>query len=187
MRRSPAAVRDRSDPDPAVRARSNRYAASTRIVCEALAAQAKQMTKPAPLLSLLSLTGKFAPFSPRIRNGTPLMQPEASLGLGLVTNGNAMGETADSGCFPDEKGYYVYVNRGGELTAQLQNSDVVCFRSAPADADGYHSLIRVNGIGTYVMPPLATVTLASVQQPGEWEVCGHKVKRRLFTVSVSYK
>ena len=37
------------------------------------------------------------------------------------------------------------------------------------------------------MPPLATVTLEKVQQPGEWEVCGLKVQRRLFTVSVSYK
>ena len=40
-----AAVRDRSDVDPAVRA-LNRYAASTRIVCEALAQRAKRMTKP---------------------------------------------------------------------------------------------------------------------------------------------
>ena len=45
-----AAVRDRSDPDPAVRARSDRYAAMTRIVCEAIAQRAKQMTKPAPLV-----------------------------------------------------------------------------------------------------------------------------------------
>ena len=69
---------------------------------------------------------------------------------------------------------------------QLQDSDVVCFRSAPADADGYHSLIQTRA-NMYEMPPLATVTLESVQQPGEWEVCGHKVQRRLFTVSVSYK
>ena len=57
---------------------------------------------------------------------------------------------------------------------------------APADADGYHSLIQTRA-DRYEMPPLATVTLESVQQPGEWEGCGHKVKRRLFTVSVSFK
>ena len=46
-----AAVRDRSDPDPAVRARSDRYAASAS-VCDALAERAKQMTerRAAPLL-----------------------------------------------------------------------------------------------------------------------------------------
>ena len=37
------------------------------------------------------------------------------------------------------------------------------------------------------MPPLATVTLEKVEEPGEWEACGHKVQRRLFTVSVTYK
>ena len=37
------------------------------------------------------------------------------------------------------------------------------------------------------LPPLATVTLESVQEPGEWEVRGFRVQRRLFTVSVSYK
>ena len=45
-----AATRDRSDPDPAVHARSDRYAASTRVICEALAQRAKQMTTPAPLI-----------------------------------------------------------------------------------------------------------------------------------------
>lgn len=30
------------------------------------------------------------------------------------------------------------------------------------------------------------MTLESVQQPGEWEVNGHRVQQRLFTVSVSY-
>ena len=72
------------------------------------------------------------------------------------------------------------------MTDELQDSDVVCFRSAPADADGYHSLIRTRG-ASYQMPPLATVTLESVQQPGEWEVEGGKVQQRLFTVSVSFK
>ena len=62
----------------------------------------------------------------------------------------------------------------------------MCFRSAPADADGYHSLIQTRA-DRYEIPPLATVTLEKVQQPGEWEVCGHKVQQRLFTVSVSYK
>ena len=63
---------------------------------------------------------------------------------------------------------------------------MVCLRSAAADADGYHSLVQTEN-SSYNMPPLATVTLESVQQPGEWEVLGHKVQRWLFTVSVTYK
>ena len=97
-----------------------------------------------------------------------------------------MAQEADDRFFPDDKGYYVCHNTGGVHAFELQDSDVVCFRSAAADKDGYHSLIRTGGAG-YQMPPLATVTLEKVEEPGEWEVCGHKVQRRLFTVSVSYK
>eukprot|EP00966_Prymnesium_polylepis_P176666 4090650-Prymnesium_polylepis.1 len=78
------------------------------------------------------------------------------------------------------------VSTGGEETYQLVDSDVVCFRSAPADADGYHSLIQLGG-ASYALPPLATVTLERVQQPDEWEVCGHRVRQRLLTVSATYR
>ena len=54
---------------------------------------------------------------------------------------------------------------GGKVTFELQDSDVVCFRSAAADADGYHSLVQTAG-ASYEMPPLATVTLEKVEQPG---------------------
>ena len=36
------------------------------------------------------------------------------------------------------------------------------------------------------MPPLATVTLEKVEQPGEWEVRDLKVQQRLLTVSVTW-
>ena len=36
------------------------------------------------------------------------------------------------------------------------------------------------------MPPCATVTLEKVEQPGEWEVRGLKVQRRLLTVRVTW-
>ena len=86
----------------------------------------------------------------------------------------------------DLSAFAVGVNTGGKITFELQDSDVVCLRSAAADADGYHSLIQTAGAG-YEMPPLATVTLEKVQQPGEWEVRGLKVQQRLFTVRVAYK
>ena len=80
------------------------------------------------------------------------------------------------------------MNRGGKTTDELQDSDVVCLRSAAADADGDHSLVHTGGVrgASYDMPPLATVTLEKVEQPGEWEANGHKVQRRLFTVRVTY-
>ena len=39
------------------------------------------------------------------------------------------------------------------------------------DVNGYHSLVRTSVAG-YEMPPLATVTLEKVEEPGEWEVRG---------------
>ena len=101
-------------------------------------------------------------------------------------------ELPSANTFPDDEGIYkgFYVSRtglsGGEQTLELQDSDIVCFRSALTDADGYHSLVPV-GEGSYDMPPFATVTLEKVEEPGEWEANGHKVQRRLFTVRVTYK
>ena len=59
-------------------------------------------------------------------------------------------------------------------------------RSAPADADGFHTFIPWNRMGDHYLPPMATVTLEKIDEPGEWEVRGLRVKRRLYTVSASY-
>ena len=34
---------------------------------------------------------------------------------------------------------------------------------------------------------MGLVTLEKIDEPGEWEVNGKRVKRRLYTVSVSYR
>ena len=74
----------------AVRERSDRYAASTHLVCDVLAERAKQMTEAAPLV-YMNLTGLFG-----LATDDPaweaLTQPGASAGLGLVTNGLVQGE-----------------------------------------------------------------------------------------------
>ena len=85
-----------------------------------------------------------------------------------------------SNCFPDEKGYRVDENREGKITWHLQDSDVVCFRSAPADAFFYRSMVPISESGIHLLPPHAIVTLEKVERPGEWEVCGHRVQQRLL-------
>ena len=103
-----------------------------------------------------------------------------------TTSGVAQGAVPTSRNFPDAQGFCACVNRRGEQTFELQESDVVCIRSAAADDDGLHSLVQISG-ASHHLPPLATVTLESVQEAGEWEVRGLRVQRRLFTVRVAFR
>ena len=109
------------------------------------------------------------------------------VGGGFVTNGLARGAIADSNKFPDERGFCTGVLTGTTVSYVLQDSDVVCFLSDGADADGnLHSMVQDRD-AVCALPPLATVTLESVQEPGEWEANGHRIQRRLYTVRVSYQ
>ena len=119
-----------------------------------------------------------------------MLSPKVRPGLSFVTDGLGKAFLPTPKTFPDDQGFCVVTSRGGRDVYELQDSDVVCLRSAPTDADGYHSLIPFavfSGRGSHALPPLATVTLESVQQPGEWEVRGLHVQRRLLTVRVTYK
>ena len=69
---------------------------------------------------------------------------------------------------------------------ELQESDVVCFVSAPEDAGGLHTMVRTSANPEFALPPLATVTLQDVEEPGEWKVGGQSVNRRLFIVTVCH-
>ena len=81
----------------------------------------------------------------------------------------------------------MYFPTGGKGVGEPQDSDVVRVRSAGADADGtLRSLIQTDG-GSYMLPPMATVTLERVHGPGEWEANGHRVRHRLFPVAVAYR
>lgn len=62
---------------------------------------------------------------------------------------------------------------------------ILGWQSQPTDGHGFHSLIPSGGT-TYSMPPLARVTLLSVQQPGTWQVGGRWIKQKLFTVTLTY-
>ena len=168
----------------AVRERSDRYAASTHVVCEVLAERARRVTTIAPPV-YWNLTGKLGLATEDATWGV-LAKDGVEVGLSLVTDGRTRALVANERNFSDSEGYRVAVNKGGNQTFQLQDSDVVCLRSSGEDEDGYHSLINIGGT-TYDLPPLATVTLEKIDMPGTWEILGHRPKRRLYTVSVTFK
>ena len=86
---------------------------------------------------------------------------------------------------------------------ELRDSDIVCFLQGERDdKSGFTALIhepRPNDVDDiYHLPPYATVTLISIEEPGEWELelelddedapplQAPRLQRRLYTVTVSY-
>ena len=164
----------------AVRDRSDRYAASTYAACEALLTAARMMEAPEPptfrhLHGLMSLTTTDAAWR---------SLPDAEVGHSFVTSTIAF--ASDHSDSLTETGYCVpVIDTDGKLTYRPQDSDVVCFVSAPPDGRGFHSLVQVSPSG-YHLPPMTTVTLQKVESPGSWQAYGRRIRRRLFTVSVAY-
>ena len=159
--------------------RSNRYAATVHLVCDALAERAAKLKMPAPSV-YWPLTGKMS-----LSETDPAWKALSGLQVGdsFTTNGVAKAEPSDGKLFSKRglvRNLFVCDQEGEEL----MDSDVVCFRSARSDARAHHSLIRMHS--AYHLPPLSTVTLESVQQPGKWKVDGLWVRRRLYNVAVSY-
>ena len=109
------------------------------------------------------------------------------------------------GVFQDEAGLYsssveVIEQADGEVeraTWDLMESDIVCFLPPrPADRGGYHALVyEPAGAPDPLYPtddcmwglygPL-TVTLEAISEPGEWQVRGLSIRRRLYSVSISF-
>jgi hypothetical protein len=77
---------------------------------------------------------------------------------------------------------------GARLEYQLQrDSSIVCFVSGRADGAGYHSLLPTGGT-SYSVPPLAQLTLESVEAPGTWQApcAGKHINQTCYTFSLSY-
>tara|TARA_B110001452_G_scaffold225938_1_gene200129 strand:+ start:376 stop:1440 length:1065 start_codon:yes stop_codon:yes gene_type:complete len=104
--------------------------------------------------------------------------------------------------FPDDAGIYTamtHLHDGDEeepVLWEAQDSDIVCFvPPKPADRGGFHALMHDTPNPTSDFPtdqcmwsvggPL-TVTLEAISEPGEWQVRGLSVRRRLYSVSVSH-
>ena len=169
----------------AVAERSPRYAAATHAVCAALAAAGARQAEPAPLC-YTNLTGLFG-----LATSDPawkaLLRDDAAPGTSFVTNG-CTSPWDDARNFPEDGGDFHDLVDYGErgLKHRPIDSEVVAFRSAPADGDLLRSLIQETDT-EYALPPLATVTLEQVQEAGEWRAHGKTIKHRLLTVSVAYR
>lgn len=130
-----------------------------------------------------------------------------ALGIGgsFIAIGGAIGFDPTAEMFPDEEGMYTYdptEDMEGEALVTYDprfnavvDADILRIVCRPADALGYHAPIfypepeDLDGFpsrDTYFVPENTTVTLERIDEAGEWEVLGLKVRRRLFTVSVTF-
>ena len=183
----------------ASRERSGRFAASARASLDASFATAVRPERgPSPAALYANLEGE---------DGLAAVEPAwlpnrlAALGVGgtFVTSA-AIDAKAPLRClFRDDCGWYAYTARDafeGDDAFELQDSDLVCFASAPDGARGYRALLlepRTDAEDdVYLLPPYARVTLERIEAAGEWAVQladapeRRRPRRRLFTVSVDF-
>mmetsp|Transcript_9993 Transcript_9993/g.25868 ORF Transcript_9993/g.25868 Transcript_9993/m.25868 type:complete len:440 (+) Transcript_9993:6-1325(+) len=190
-----------------LREKSGQYAASQHLIVRALATAVDRMPEPAPPL-YYKLCG---------RNGLAtvdsawalLLKPGAVPGMRFVTTSAAVGRNA-TGCFPvtgkekECKGFhdmFLAVAAGGDTQYlfDLCVSPVIKYVSRPTTTEGggdgqppatttYHTLVKVDGHGNrWELPPLATITLESIEAAGTWGALeAEKVHRVCYTVSVSW-
>ena len=131
--------------------------------------------------------------------------PEELLALGVgnsVVVAGGWGSPACADNFRDEHGIWTYdptpdsPDGFNDADYHALDADIIAFRCRPPDRFGFHAPVRhprppmtsagYPCIDEYLLPPHTTITLEHVAQPGEWVVRGLRVKRRLFTVSVTF-
>ena len=118
--------------------------------------------------------------------------PDAVVGATFVTNAPLDASACDR-CLEDDGFCAPVINNLNmvdvEVAYELQDSDIVCFESKEPDGGGYHSLVRTAETefeSRYDLPPLATVTLVGIDEPGTWTAFGATPNRRLYRVTVTF-
>jgi hypothetical protein len=171
----------------AVRTRSSEYAAATHILYRSLVASACLNMASEPPLVYRNLTGTFGlatvdPSWSMLEERTPA---ETAIGETFVISGTAIASDS-SDCFCTRgRGFCVPLRINGRAVHTLQDSDVVCIRSSAADERGFHSVVQTSS-SLYQLPPGTSVIVERVDAPGEWSAYGVVVRRRLFTVVVTF-
>jgi hypothetical protein len=121
--------------------------------------------------------------------------PELAIGAEFRANASAGMPTANT--FPDEQGmFFGEVKETGpedddfEVEWTLVDSDIVRFVSRPADCRGYHAFVQDmnddNDDVGWSVPHDSVMRLEAISEAGAWTVRGLLVRRRLYTVSVSF-
>ena len=168
------------------------YAASTHFVCDAFAWAARSVSQPAPKC-YANLEGKFGLADQfeewrilldkgRGRKGTSFLTTGVTTAYPDPTHFDAALSGGTPGTFAVRD-----VKEGQVRWVAQEESDVIEIVSEAQEYLGHHTLIQVTEKGGFKLPPMATVTVEDVKEPGEWMAHGVRGARRLFVCSVLFE
>ena len=167
----------------AIHDRSPEFAASTHVLHRALVASACMNSGISQPEVYRNLTGTFGLAT--VDPSWSILLSAPKVGTSFVTCGITIASDS-SDCFrTDGRGFCVPIRVDGKAQNVLQDSDIVCLRSAPTDDRGFHGVVQTSG-SLYQLPPGTAVMVMSIDAPGEWSAYGVAVRRHLFTISVCF-
>lgn len=133
--------------------------------------------------SYASLHGIFG-LATTDRAWNALLDDNAQPGLRFVSSTVVQASTDAPTSFPDMS-TSVPIHRLCSVPCELHNGPIVCFVSTGAHGGRFRSLIQTSPMGCH-LPPMATITLQSILEPGNWEVDRVTCLRKCFVVEVAF-
>ena len=163
----------------------NAFAASARTLYGAI--QCRAALEGVAPRTFVNLDGEFGLRHHDAAWGT--LGPDAVVGATFMTHAPQEASACDRCLTHDGFCSPVYTEDMQDVDYDLQDSDIVCFESKETDGGGYHSLVHTAETefeSQYDLPPLATVTLVGIDEPGTWTAFGATPNRRLYRVTVTF-
>mmetsp|Transcript_21572 Transcript_21572/g.35606 ORF Transcript_21572/g.35606 Transcript_21572/m.35606 type:complete len:457 (+) Transcript_21572:39-1409(+) len=165
----------------AIREGSSRFAASTYAYSDALFSRAWKLKAAVPPC-YASMGGMFGLVATD-EAWRLLLSADVRIGFQLRTNSALI--AMDNHL--DEQGPIAppsHMTRSVSTPVRhVSNDPLVCFRSELTRDGKLRSLVQTSPT-CYELPPLATLTLERIQQPGQWQACGGTMWRKCFVVSM---
>ena len=169
----------------ALRGNAEEFTASARTLYGAI--QCRAALEGVAPRTFVNLDGEFGLRHHDAAWGT--LGPDAVVGATFMTHAPQEASACDRCLTHDGFCSPVYTEDMQDVDYDLQDSDIVCFESKETDGGGYHSLVHTAETefeSQYDLPPLATITLVGIDEPGTWTAFGATPNRRLYRVTVTF-
>jgi hypothetical protein len=178
-----------------LRTGDNSFSACTYTICAAMYQEAERQCTSgmkAPKL-YRHLHGRFSLSSLDPSWGT-IQQADMAGFRGLTSTvlvkarfGGGSGDTDNCFC---EEGFQQWIYDTQSI--ETQDSDIVCFESAPPSVEGRHSAIVTEGTADHpthgAFPPNTLYTLKRIEEAGQWQCpAGIRINQRLLVVTATYR